>query len=95
MKYKYLIEFMGVITILYAKLLTEADPTVMAIVYFAAYTVTKGISTGFFTPLGVTAAFLIGRVETSDYFYNLIAHALAVGAVYLTFSPIKTYIQKI
>ena len=91
MKYKYLIEFMGVITILYAKLLTEADPTVMAIVY----TVTKGISTGFFTPLGVTAAFLIGRVETSDYFYNLIAHALAVGAVYLTFSPIKTYIQKI
>ena len=37
--YKYFIELIGVVTILYAKLLTDGNPTVMAIVYFAMFTI--------------------------------------------------------
>ena len=92
---KYLIEFMGVVTILYAKLLTEADPTVMAIVYFAMFSMAKGITTGFFTPLGATAAYLVGRAEWRDYMYNFITHILAMIAVSVTFSPTQIYIDSI
>lgn len=86
---------MGVVTILYAKLLTEADPTVMAIVYFAMFSMAKGITTGFFTPLGATAAYLVGRAEWRDYMYNFITHILAMIAVSVTFSPTQIYIDSI
>lgn len=92
---KYFLEFMGVVAILYAKLLTEADPTVMAIVYFAMFTLAKDITTGFFTPIGSFAAWMIGRVPTRDFMYNIAAQLLASVAVAITFIPTKTYIDKI
>lgn len=92
---KYFIEFIGVVTILYAKLLTEADPTVMAIVYFSMFSMAKGITTGFFTPLGATAAYLVGRAEWHDYMYNFITHILGMIAVSITFIPTKFYIDSI
>lgn len=85
---------MGVVTILYAKLLTEADPTVMAIVYFAMFTLAKDITSGFFTPIGSFAAWMIGRVPTKDFMYNIVAQLLAAVAVAITFIPTKTYIDK-
>ena len=92
--YKYLIEFMGVIAILYAKLLTEADPTVMAIVYFSAFSLAQGITTGYFTPLGATAAYLVGRSEWTDFLYNFATHIVAMVAVAVTFSPVRVYMEK-
>lgn len=86
---------MGVVTILYAKLLTEADPTIMAIVYFAMFSLAKDITTGFFTPIGSFAAWMIGRVETRDFLYNIAAQLLASVAVAITFIPTKTYIDKV
>lgn len=92
---KYFIEFMGVVTILYAKLLTEADPTVMAIVYFAMFTIANGITTGYFTPAGSVAAWTIGRTETEDFLYNLLAQGLGVIAVAITFIPTKVFIDRV
>ena len=86
---------MGVVTILYAKLLTEADPTIMAIVYFAMFSLAKDITTGFFTPIGSFAAWMIGRVDTHDFLYNIGAQLLASVAVAITFIPTKTYIDKV
>jgi len=93
--YKYFIEFMGVVTIIYAKLLTEADPTVMALVYFAMFSISKGITTGYFTPIGSLSAWLIGRVPTEEFFYNVFAQILASICVAITFLPVKTYMDKI
>jgi glycerol uptake facilitator-like aquaporin len=92
---KYLLEFMGVVTIIYAKLLTEADPVVMAIVYFAMFTLAKDITTGFFTPIGSFAAWMIGRVPTRDFLYNVAAQLLGSVAVAITFIPTKAYIDRI
>lgn len=86
---------MGVVTIIYAKLLTEADPVVMAIVYFAMFTLAKDITTGFFTPIGSLSAWMIGRVPTREFLYNVLAQLLGAVAVALTFLPIKTYIDRI
>ena len=86
---------MGVVTIIYAKLLTEADPVVMAIVYFAMFTLAKGITTGFFTPIGSLTAWMIGRVPTRDFLYNVMAQLLGSLAVAVTFIPAKAYIDKV
>ena len=90
---KYFIELLGVVTILYAKLLTEGDPTVMAIIYFAMFSMAKNITTGFFTPIGSAAAFMIGRVTKEDFMYNLLAQFGGTLAVVITFLPIKAYID--
>jgi glycerol uptake facilitator-like aquaporin len=92
---KYFIEFLGVTTIIYAKLLTEADPSVMAIVYFAMFSIAKGITTGYFTPIGSLAAWIIGRVPTEEFMYNVIAQLVATIFVALTFLPVKTYMDYI
>ena len=92
---QYILEFMGVVTIIYAKLLTEADPVVMAIVYFAMFNLAKGITTGFFTPIGSLAAWMIGRVPTQEFIYNVIAQIGASIAVAITFIPVKAYIDRV
>lgn len=90
---KYFIELLGVTTIIYAKLLTEADPTIMAIVYFAMFSMAKGITTGYFTPIGSAAAFLVGRVPRQDFIYNLLAQFAGTILVAITFLPVKAYIM--
>jgi glycerol uptake facilitator-like aquaporin len=92
---KYFIEFMGVVTIIYAKLLTEADPTVMAIVYFAMFSIAKDITTGFFTPIGSLSAWMIGRVPTHEFLYNVIAQVAGAVFVAIAFLPTKTYMEHI
>ena len=92
---KYFIEFLGVTTIIYAKLLTEADPTIMAIIYFAMFSIAKGITTGYFTPIGSLAAWAIGRVPTEEFMYNVISQLLATIFVAISFLPIKTYMDTV
>ncbi len=92
---QYFLEFMGVVTIIYAKLLTEADPVVMAIVYFAMFTLAKDITTGFFTPIGSLSAWMIGRVPTREFLYNVMAQLLGAIAVAVTFIPTKAYIDRV
>ena len=92
---KYFIEFLGVTTIIYAKLLTEADPTVMALIYFAMFSIAKGITTGYFTPIGSLAAWIIGRVPREEFIYNVISQFVATIFVAITFLPIKTYMDHV
>ena len=80
---------MGVVVILFAKLLTEGNPTVMAAVYFSVFYMAKDITTGYFTPLGPAASYLLGRIPFSDFMYNLGVQILAMLAVVITFLPVK------
>ena len=92
---KYFIEFLGVTTIIYAKLLTEGDPTIMAIVYFAMFSIARGITTGYFTPIGSLAAWMIGRTRNEDFMWNVISQLVATLFVAVTFLPIKTYMEHV
>ena len=91
MEKKYIIEFLGTLVIMTAKLLTEAHPVVMGLVYFSIYWMTRGISSGYFSPFGPLAAYMLGRGTVEDITYNLGAqYAGAIGGIML-YKPLKAY----
>lgn len=87
--YKYFIELIGVVTILYAKLLTDGNPTVMAIVYFAMFTIAYGITTSYFSPMSGFASYFLGHMTLEDLTYNIISHILATILVIISFKPVQ------
>lgn len=90
---KYIIEAIGTATILTAKLLTEASPVVMGLVYFSVFWMTRDITTGYFSPLGVLAIYSLDRTTAQDAIYNLASQLVgAIGAIVL-FKPLKAYID--
>jgi hypothetical protein len=90
---KYIIEFLGTLVILIAKLTTEAQPAVMGVVYFSVYWMSRDITTGFFSPFGPMAAYMLNRGTMEDITYNLIAQFLGATGAILLLKPIKTYID--
>ena len=94
MYYKYFIDFIGTLTILYAKIYTDANPSIMALVYFAMFYIGKGLTEGFFSPLGVFVQYSLGRINATDAMYYLIAQYSAAILIILTFIPIKTFMQR-
>jgi glycerol uptake facilitator-like aquaporin len=90
---KYFIEYLGVLVIVTAKLLTEADPLVMGILYFSVFTMAGNITSGFFTPFGPLSAYILGRGTIQDMMYNFIAQLAGALSAILMFKPIKAYIE--
>jgi len=89
----YFIEFLGVVTILYAKLLTDASPIVMGIIYFAMFTIAKGSAKGYFTPLGPVVLYGLGRMPLDEALYLIATQFAAAIAIIITFMPVKTFIK--
>lgn len=89
---KYFIEYLGTMVILTAKLLTEAEPIIMAVVYFSVYWMTKGITSGFFSPFGPMAAYMLKRGSIEDITYNFIAQFLGAVSAILLIKPLETLI---
>ena len=90
---KYFIEYLGVLIIVTVKLLTEADPIVMGILYFAVFTIAGKITTGFFTVFGPLSAYMLNRGSTDDILMNLGAQVAGAISAILLFKPLKAYIQ--
>lgn len=90
---KYLIEYLGVLVIVTAKLITEANPLVMAVIYFSVFTMAGEITSGFFTPFGPLSAYLLGRGTVPDMLKNLGAQLMGALSAILLFKPIKAYMD--
>jgi hypothetical protein len=90
---KYFVEYLGVLIIITAKLLTEANPIIMGLIYFAVFTIAGKITSGFFTPLGPIAVYLLGRGTLEDVFYNLGAQLAGMLSAVFFLKPIKAYIE--
>lgn len=93
--YKYFIELLGTTTVLYAKLLTEANPTVMAIVYFSILTISHNITSGYFNPLAAFAGYALGRVPFEEMVYNILTQIAAMCLVIISFTPITAFMKKV
>lgn len=94
--YKYFIEFLGVLVIVYATLLTDGNPAVMGITYFAVFTIGKqNADKGYFTPLDVIANYGLSRLTLHESLYYILAQLLATGAVLVTFIPLKTLMDSV
>jgi hypothetical protein len=87
--YRYFIEVLGVVTILYAKLLTNADPAIMGIVYFSMLTIAKGITNAYFSPMTAFATYSMGHMSFDDLWYNVLSHIIGTALVIISFNPIK------
>lgn len=90
---KYIIEYMGVLVILVAKLITEADPIVMGVMYFSVFWMAGKITSGYFTPFGPLAMYMLGRGNTQDMIYNLIAQITGALSAILLYKPLKVYMD--
>ena len=66
MYYKYFIDFLGTLTILYSKIYTDANPPIMGLVYFAMFYLGKGVTEGFFSPLAVFVQYSLGRINATE-----------------------------
>jgi hypothetical protein len=93
--YKYFIEFLGVVVILYAKLLTDANPAVMGLVYFATFSIGHGITEAYYTPLAVFAKYSLGQMTIREGMYYLLAQLAGASAIIVTFMPTKALMDMI
>lgn len=92
MDYKYFIEYLGSLVIATANLLTESDPIVIGLIYFAVLSMTNNISTGFSNPVVPIAFYMSGRMPFEEMGYNLLAQIAGGISAIVAFKPIKVYI---
>jgi len=83
---------MGTLVVVYALLLTDTNPAIMAIVYFAVFTVAGELATGTFNPLGALGYYMIGRMSLQEMALNISAQIFAMEAAVISFLPIKAFI---
>lgn len=90
---QYIIEYMGTLVVLVAKLVSDADPIVMGIVFFAVFSITRGITTGYFTPFIPVTGYLLGRMTLEESMYNILAQVLAGISAVILFKPVKVFMM--
>lgn len=90
---KYLIEYVGVLVLITAKLLTNANPAVMAVIYFSLFTMAGEITSGYFTPFGPLAMYMLGRGTVQDVLYNLGSQVAGAVSAILLFKPVTAYMD--
>lgn len=91
---QYIVEYMGTLVVLLAKLVSDADPVVMGLVFFAVFTITKGISSGYFTPFIPVTSYFLGRMSLEESMYNILAQILAGLSVVAVYKPIRVLISE-
>lgn len=91
--YKYTLEFMGVLVLVYTILLTDGNPVAMGISYFAIYTLAKQTS-GHFTPIGALAYYSAGRSSFKDLMMNISVQLFALNCAVISFKPLKTLMEE-
>jgi hypothetical protein len=90
---QYIVEYMGTLVVLVSKLVSDADPLVMGVVFFAVFSITKGISTGYFTPFIPVTGYLLGKMTLEESVYNVLAQVLAGISAVILFKPVKIFIM--
>jgi len=93
--YKYLIEYMGSLVIVTAMLLTQADPIITGLVYYAALWMSQGITNGYFNPLAPLATLALQRGEMEDMLMNVGAQIAGAISAALIFHPSTVLIEKL
>jgi glycerol uptake facilitator-like aquaporin len=91
---QYIVEYMGTLVVLISKLISDADPVVMGLVFFGVFSITKGISTGYFTPFIPVTSYLIGKMTLEESLYNILAQILAGLSAVLLVKPTMILIKE-
>lgn len=81
-----LLEYMGTLLIVASSLFTHSNPIAVGLAYMAALFIADGHSNGFFTPLGILARYLIGRIGLTESLKLLAVQCAAAASVALLYS---------
>lgn len=92
---KYIVEYFGTMIILITKISTEGHPIIIGLVNFAIFWFAKDITTGYFTPFGPLAAYMIGTGTIEDVTFNTLAQYAGALTGILFLKPIKTFIKSV
>jgi len=92
---QYIVEFLGTLVIVVCLLVTNANPFIMAIVYYAVYTIGEDVTTGHFNPLGALIFYAAGRVPLHETGMNIIIQMIALCAAVIAVIPISDTIQRL
>ena len=87
-------EFMAVVVLIYSMLLTDGNPAIMAVVYFAVYTLAKNTS-GHFTPIGALAFYMSGRTTMKELMTNISIQLFALNFAVIFYTPLKTLMKDV
>lgn len=90
--YRYFIEVLGVVTLLYAKLLTHSDPAIMGLVYFSMLTIAKGITTSYFSPMAGIVSYSMGHMPFDDLWFNILSHMIGTALVIISYHPVHHFL---
>jgi len=93
MEYKYFIEFLGALVLVFAHVFTHGNPYAMGITTFAVYMIGQTAHTDHFSPLTTTVSYFLGRTTLTESSYAIAAQYIAVGLIIVTFQPLKSFIE--
>jgi hypothetical protein len=93
MEYKYFIEFLGTLVLVFAHFFTHANPYVMGMTTFAVYTIGQSADATSFSPLTTTVSYFLGRLTSTESLYAIAAQYVAVALIIVTFKPLKSFIE--
>jgi hypothetical protein len=82
---KYLIEFIGVVLIVFGDLYSHGNPFIVGFLYVVALSIAHGVTSGNFSSLSTISRFLLGHLSAEETMYNLLVQFLAMNAVVITF----------
>lgn len=85
---KYLVEFMGSLTLSMAALHTRVDPFIMGIAVTIVLLIGRGITTGYYSPLTVGLQWLLGRQPWKEAVANVLAQLAGMVGAYLTYQDL-------
>lgn len=91
--YKYLIEYMGSLVIVTAMLLTESDPIITALTYYAALWMGQGITNGYFNPLAPLVTLALQRGQMEDMIMNVGAQIAGALSAVLIIQPTTVFLK--
>ena len=85
---KYLVEFMGSLTLSMTALHTRVDPIVMGIALTLVLLIGRGITTGYYSPLTVGLQWLLGRQPWTEAIANVSAQLAGMVGAYMTYQDL-------
>ena len=93
MDYKYFVEFLGVLVLLYTHFFTHANPYAMGIATFAVYKIGESVGETHFSPLATTISYFLGRVGQTETVYLIISQYVAAAFIIVVFKPLTSFIE--
>jgi hypothetical protein len=94
MEYKFFIEFLGGLVLVFAHFFTDANPYAMGIITFSVYMIGQPANATNFSPLISAVSYLLGRESRMETVYAIMSQFLAAVLVLVTFQPLKVFMDQ-